>query len=42
MLVGLMSVMFRCRVHLGAGKYDLDNEFFLDLASPQKWVSSKV
>ncbi|CAH8359059.1 unnamed protein product [Eruca vesicaria subsp. sativa] len=28
-------------LHLGAGKYDLDNEFFLDLATPQKWVSSK-
>ncbi|CAH8307023.1 unnamed protein product [Eruca vesicaria subsp. sativa] len=29
-------------LHLGAGKYDLDNEFFLELATPRKWVSSKV
>ncbi|CAH8364124.1 unnamed protein product [Eruca vesicaria subsp. sativa] len=28
-------------LHLGAGKYDLDNQFFLDLAASQKWVSSK-
>ncbi|KAL0854041.1 hypothetical protein Bca101_059193 [Brassica carinata] len=28
-------------LHLGAGKYDLDNQFFLELATPQKWVSSK-
>ncbi|WZZ15960.1 hypothetical protein YC2023_109049 [Brassica napus] len=24
-------------LHLNAGKFDLDNEFFLDLAVPQKW-----
>ncbi|KAH0925575.1 hypothetical protein HID58_017831 [Brassica napus] len=24
-------------LHLNAGKFDLDNEFFLDLAAPQKW-----
>lgn len=29
-------------MHLGVGLYDLDNEFFLDLATPQKWVSTKV
>ncbi|CAH8306764.1 unnamed protein product [Eruca vesicaria subsp. sativa] len=29
-------------LHLGTGKYDLDNEFFLELATPRKWVSSKV
>lgn len=29
-------------MHLGAGGHDLDNQFFLDLATPQKWVSSKV
>ncbi|KAL0714839.1 hypothetical protein Bca4012_021818 [Brassica carinata] len=28
-------------LHLGAGLYDLDNEFFLDLSTPQKWVSTK-
>ncbi|KAG2299803.1 hypothetical protein Bca52824_036275 [Brassica carinata] len=28
-------------LHLGVGLYDLDNEFFLDLATPQKWVSTK-
>ncbi|KAL0800312.1 hypothetical protein Bca101_055487 [Brassica carinata] len=28
-------------MHLGVGLYDLDNEFFLDLATPQKWVSTK-
>ncbi|KAF8117709.1 hypothetical protein N665_0008s0063 [Sinapis alba] len=29
-------------LHLNAGKYDLDNQFFLDLATPEKWVSTKV
>lgn len=33
---------YRCRLHLGAQKYDLDNQFFLDLATPQKWVTTKV
>ncbi|KAL0885473.1 hypothetical protein Bca101_009455 [Brassica carinata] len=28
-------------LHLGVCLYDLDNEFFLDLATPQKWVSTK-
>ncbi|KAL0713036.1 hypothetical protein Bca4012_020014 [Brassica carinata] len=28
-------------LHLGVGKYDLDNQFFLDLATPRKWVSTK-
>ncbi|KAH0899720.1 hypothetical protein HID58_049288 [Brassica napus] len=28
-------------LHLGAGKYDLDNQFFLDLATPCKWMSTK-
>ncbi|KAG2287028.1 hypothetical protein Bca52824_046632 [Brassica carinata] len=28
-------------LHLGAGKYDLDNQFFHDLATPCKWVSTK-
>ncbi|KAJ4901981.1 hypothetical protein Rs2_15932 [Raphanus sativus] len=28
-------------VHFGAGVYDLDNQFFLDLATPQKWVTTK-
>ncbi|KAG2265366.1 hypothetical protein Bca4012_077269 [Brassica carinata] len=27
-------------LHLNAGKYDLDNQFFLDLAASQKWVST--
>ncbi|KAF8092683.1 hypothetical protein N665_0405s0009 [Sinapis alba] len=27
-------------VHLNAGGYNLDNQFFLDLATPSKWVSS--
>ncbi|KAF8091400.1 hypothetical protein N665_0446s0019 [Sinapis alba] len=29
-------------VHLNAGGYNLDNQFFLDLATPSKWVSSMV
>ncbi|KAF8109364.1 hypothetical protein N665_0097s0018 [Sinapis alba] len=29
-------------VHLNAGGYNLDNQFFLDLATPSKWVSSTV
>ncbi|CAH8375376.1 unnamed protein product [Eruca vesicaria subsp. sativa] len=28
-------------LHLGAGNFDLDNQFFLDLITPRKWVSSK-
>ncbi|KAL0743174.1 hypothetical protein Bca4012_084687 [Brassica carinata] len=28
-------------LHLGAQKYDLDNQFFMDLATPQKWVTTK-
>ncbi|KAL0685619.1 hypothetical protein Bca4012_052467 [Brassica carinata] len=28
-------------LHLGAGKYDLDNQFFLDLATPCNWMSTK-
>lgn len=30
------------RMHLNAGGRDLDNQFFLDLATPSKWVSSTV
>ncbi|KAL0650600.1 hypothetical protein Bca4012_093291 [Brassica carinata] len=29
-------------LHLNAGKDDLDNQFFLDLAASQKWVSTQV
>ncbi|KAF3509266.1 hypothetical protein F2Q69_00007691 [Brassica cretica] len=29
-------------LHLNAGKYDLDNQFFLDLAAYQKWVSTQL
>lgn len=29
-------------MHQGAGNYNLDNLFFLDMATSQKWVSSKV
>ncbi|KAL0709338.1 hypothetical protein Bca4012_016316 [Brassica carinata] len=28
-------------LHLNAGKYDLENQFFLDLATAEKWVSTK-
>lgn len=38
----LMCDSFVARLHLNAGKFDLDNEFFLDLAAPQKWVSTQV
>lgn len=31
-----------CRMHKNAGGYDLDNEFFINLATPCKWVSSTV
>lgn len=37
-----MLAYFVDRLHLNAEKYDLDNEFFLDLAAPQKWVSTQV
>lgn len=36
------SVNHVSSVHFGAGVYDLDNQFFLDLATPQKWVTTKV
>uniref|UniRef100_A0A0D3D7B4 Ubiquitin-like protease family profile domain-containing protein n=1 Tax=Brassica oleracea var. oleracea TaxID=109376 RepID=A0A0D3D7B4_BRAOL len=29
-------------LHLNAGKYDLDNQFFLDLAASQKWCVAKL
>ncbi|CAN6899205.1 unnamed protein product [Brassica oleracea] len=29
-------------LHLNAGKDDLDNQFFLDLAASQKWVSTQL
>lgn len=29
-------------MHTNAGGYDLDNEFFINLATPCKWVSSTV
>ncbi|KAF3507900.1 hypothetical protein F2Q69_00007692 [Brassica cretica] len=29
-------------LHLNAGKYDLDNQFFIDLAASQKWVSTQL
>ncbi|KAF3530091.1 hypothetical protein DY000_02039022 [Brassica cretica] len=28
-------------LHLNAGNYNLDNQFFLDLAAPRKWVSTE-
>ncbi|KAF2600562.1 hypothetical protein F2Q68_00009701 [Brassica cretica] len=28
-------------LHLNAGKFDLDNQFFIDLATSQEWVSTK-
>lgn len=31
-----------CRVHLNAGNFDLDNQFFLELATSEEWVSTKV
>lgn len=31
-----------CRLHLNALGYDLENEFFIDLATPRKWVNSTV
>uniref|UniRef100_A0A0D3CWS4 Ubiquitin-like protease family profile domain-containing protein n=1 Tax=Brassica oleracea var. oleracea TaxID=109376 RepID=A0A0D3CWS4_BRAOL len=31
---------FTCKMHINASGYDLDNEFFIDLATPCKWVSS--
>ncbi|WZZ26194.1 hypothetical protein YC2023_009595 [Brassica napus] len=30
-----------CRLHLNTGNYNLDNQFFLDLAAPRKWVSTE-
>ncbi|KAF3585698.1 hypothetical protein F2Q69_00027047 [Brassica cretica] len=30
------------KLHLNAGKFDLDNQFFLELATSQEWVSTKV
>lgn len=29
-------------MHCDAGGYDLKNKFFVDLATPQKWVTSTV
>ena len=37
-----MLASFVDRLHLNAGKYDLENEFFLDLAASQKWVSTQI
>lgn len=38
----LMLGGFGGRTHLNVGGYDLDNQFFLGLATPRKWVSSTV
>lgn len=36
-------ICFSCdRLHINARGYDLDNEFFIDLGTPCKWVTSTV
>lgn len=42
MVVKLTFSVLDGRMHVGTPVCDMDNQFFLDLASPQKWVSSKV
>ena len=39
---GCNFAYYFCRLHLNAGKFDLDNQFFLELATSQEWVSTKV
>lgn len=38
----LIRVQMVGRVHLNAGKFDLENSFFLELATSEEWVSTKV
>src|SRR5690606_6675743 len=33
---------FFCRLHLQTWGFDLDNNFFIELTTPTKWVSSMV
>ena len=40
--ISVLIIILFCSMHLDAGGRDLDNEFFLQLATPGVWVNSTV